>query len=325
VTDTPQGETLFGRKWKLSVGTPAGTTAMDLSLLDFEFAVEETLWFPPTKARIKIWNVGDNIISRLNKELTQVLLEAGYQSPSKQYGQVFAGQIAYFKAGRQDAVDKYVEIWAATYDTAVNAAVVNTWLQAGWVTEDAINAVLSAMLPFGVTLGQLPDDLDKSKKPRGRLMFGMARDFLRDIERTEKGHFFIDQQGKLHFLRDDEALKVRNETIPILNKKTGLIGVPTTTLDGAVEAQCLLNPSIHAGSRVKINDKDTISKYTDVGSQQLISDAYRLSMTEFNFKPDGIYTVGHVRHQWQTRGNPWYSSFTTQRVDQQPGLGTSAS
>ena len=260
----------------------------------------------------------------MSKELTNVRLDAGYQSPSNQYGKVFAGQIAYFKAGKQDAVDTFVEIWAFTNDTGINAAVVNTWLPAGSKTEDAINALVAAMQPFGITLGQLPPDLDPSKKPRGRLMMGMARDYLRDIERTEHGKFLTDQDGKLHFLRDKEALKMGNELVPILNKDSGLIGVPTTTLDGAAEVECLLNPRIQPGTRIRIDNRD-LAQFHKSNPDQLIDDAYRLLMTDFNFSADGLYTVGHVRHQGQNRGNPWFTQITTQKVDQMPGLTTSAS
>jgi len=317
-----EGEKLWMRKWKLSIGNPTGSKALDLSLLDFEFHVDRQWLLVPSIARIKIYNPNDEILNGM-KELVKVHLEGGYQEPSKQYGDLFNGQINYFKSGRQNATDTYVEIFASEYDTAVNAAVVNTWLPAGWVEEDAINAVLSAMTPYGITLGQIPESIDKTKHPRGRLFFGMARDHLRDIERTQRGRFFTDGTGKLHLLKDDEALKISNESVPILNRKTGLIDIPTRTLDGAVEMQSLLNPNVHPGGKVKIDNKD-VRNVTRVDVTNLVADAYKISESERLYSADGFYVVYSVKHQGQTRGNPWYSNMVTQKSLPEPGLRTSA-
>lgn len=317
------GSRLWMRKWKLTVGSESGK-GLDLSRLDFEFSVEQQMNVTPWQARIKVWNPNEEIISRIGaKELSHVSLEAGYQEPSQQYGSLFIGQISYIKAGRQDAIDTFVEIHAFTNSTAINAAVVNTWLPAGHQAIDSINAVKAAMAPFGVTGGQISDDLSQTKAPRGRLMFGMARDILRDIERTEKGHFFSDNSGRLHFLKDADVLKMGSETVPILNKKTGLIDIPTRTIDGAVDAQCFLNPKIVPGTRIKINNKD-LANTAPVKPDQFIQTAEQFSQQSITVKGDGYYRVGHVRHQGQNRGNPWYSHITTEKAIQEPGFPTSA-
>jgi hypothetical protein len=322
---TPQpGGKLWMRKWRLTIGPSSGESnkSIDLSLLDFEFTVDQQINVQPWVAQIKVWNPSPDIVSLLiNKQLTVVMLEAGYQSPSAQYGRVFAGQITYFKHGRANATDSFMELHAATNDTAINAAVVNTWLPVNWQTEDAINALQAAMLPYGVTLGQIPADLDKTKQPRGRLMFGMARDYLRDIERTEHAHFFTDSKGHLHLLRDNEALNMGSQLVPILNQRTGLIDVPTRTMDGAVEATCFLSPAITPGMQVHINNTD-VAGFSQVDTDQQISDSFKFSSANnpMVFKADGYYLVGAVKHQGQNRGNPWYSHLTTNRIIQEPDL-----
>lgn len=324
------GAELWMRKWMLKIGpqdggAPTGS-AVDLSLLDFEFQVEQQINVPSWHARIKVWNVGDAVINRLiNKELTNIYLEAGYQSPSRQYGQLFAGLINYFRHGRQNATDTYIEIYATTFSTAVEAATINTYLPAGWVTQDAINAVLSAMTPFGVTLGQMPDTLNASKQPRGRVLFGMARDYLRDIARTEDGHFFIDNSGRLHLLKGSDTLKYGSQTVPILNSRTGLIDVATRTMDGAIECKCLLNPAIVPGGQVHINNED-VTSYTPVNPDAMTEDARKFSDAQNSmvFKADGYYPVGMVRHEGQNRGNPWYTNIVTNKIIQPPGYRTSA-
>jgi hypothetical protein len=337
------GGKLWMRKWKLSIGPPSGGSGapvpggnvpsssnvpanqygppapqqgggIDLSLLDFEFDVEQAQYQPPWKARIKVWNPNQTILGGLaSKELSHVYLEAGYQSPSQQYGRVFAGLINFYRHGRQNATDTFVELYATTYDTGVNAAVVNTWLPAGYQTQDAINAVLSAMTPYGITLGQMPNNLSTTAQPRGRLLFGMARDYLRDIARTEKANFFIDTQGRLHMLKEDDVLAMGSEVVPVLNSKTGLIDVPTRTMDGAIECHCLLNPAIVPGSQIHINNQD-VAGFDAINVDALPNDAQKFTDASIVFKADGYYPVGSVRHQGQNRGNPWYSHIITKKA-----------
>lgn len=319
------GAQLWMRKWHLTVGPASGETnkAIDLSLLDFEFDVQQEQNTPPWYAHIKVWNPGQSMIQKLAaKELTHVLLEAGYQSPSRQYGRLFTGQINYFKQGRQSGTDHFVELYASTFDMATNAAVVNTWLPAGHQAIDSIKAAVTAMSPYGVVLGQVPDDLDAAKSPRGRTLFGMARDILRDIERTEEGHFFIDLDGKLHLLRDGDVLNMGSQIVPILNAHTGLIDVPTRTMEGAVEVVCLLNPAITPGMQIRLNNADVFG-YTEVNNDAMIDDAQKFAFAQSIKHDDGYYPVGSVRHQGQNRGNPWYSHIVTQKALQGVGLRTS--
>ena len=320
---TPQnGAQLWMRKWKLTVGTPSGQNALDLSLLDFEFDIEMQEMVPPWIGRIKVWNPGDQVTGVLaSKQMTKVSLFAGYQAPSTQYGSLFQGQINYFKIGRQ-TTDTYIEIFATTMDPALNAAIVNTWLPAGWGDNDAIQALVTAMAPFGISLGQITD-LGNKTSPRGRLLYGMARDYLRDIARTHDAQFFTDLDGKLHLLKEGDILKMGNQTVPVLNGRTGLIDVATRTMDGAVEVKCLLNPSIRPGMQIHI-DNASVAEIKTVDTTNLVADAFRLSMGSYINKADGYYPVGSVRHQGQNRGNPWYSQIVSRKAVPDVGLKTSA-
>jgi hypothetical protein len=174
------------------------------------------------------------------------------------------------------------------------------------------------MSPYGIVLGQVPDDLDDTKSPRGRTLFGMARDILRDIERTEHGHFFSDNDKRIHFLRDGDILNLGSQIVPILNGRTGMVDVPTRTMDGAVEVTCLLNPMITPGMQIRLNNEE-IYGYNDINTDMLPDDARKFGDASSILHSDGYYPVGNVRHQGQNRGNPWYTHIVTERVIQDIG------
>jgi hypothetical protein len=295
---------------------------MDLSPLAFTFSIEQTQLMTPWIGRITVFNVGDDIISRMQKELTHVYLEAGYQPPSRQYGKLFAGEIAYYRRGRQ-ATETFVEIVAVQADQPLNAAVVNTWIPAGFKPVDVVTMCLMAMP--GITLGQVTD-LGDGKSPRGRTLFGMASDILRDVAQSANANVYIDSNNQLHMLTESEYLQMRTETVPVLNSRSGLIGVPTQTLGAGVEARSLLNPAIIPGSQVKIDERAVMTA-TAVQPGRLPDTNVALQFSQMSLATDGFYVVGAVRHWGQNRGNPWYSDITTKPIDptKQPiGVRTSA-
>lgn len=306
------GSLLWMRQWKLTVGKESGE-AVDLSQLGFTFEVSEQQVSSPWQARFMIYNVGDNIIARMQKELTILYFEAGYRKPSTQYGKVFQGPINYYRRGRESATDTFVEIYAMANDLPVNTATINTTLPAGHTQEDVVKAVALAMAPYGVGLGQITE-LGKEKSPRSRTLYGMAVDVLRDISQTVNANWFLDKEGKLHIIKEDESLKMSDTAIPVLNSKTGMIGVPVQTSDGGVEVRCLLNPSVKPGGQIKINNKD-VTTSTQVTEGMLPNTEFKLNQQSMMLASDGIYTVGAVKHTGESRGNAWYTDITTMSGD----------
>ena len=131
-TDSDSGY-LWDRRWSLSVGTADGNTAVALSTSDdpnnalaFDFDIQATLNQTAWSAVITVYNIDPSTLSRLQKELTVVQLQAGYKSPAARYGQIFMGPVVYYRAGKLDAANTFVEIHAMVNDPALNAAPINT-------------------------------------------------------------------------------------------------------------------------------------------------------------------------------------------------------
>jgi hypothetical protein len=170
-------------------------------------------------------------------------------------------------------------------------------------------------------MGQITD-LPANQSPRGRTLFGMASDILRDIAKTNNAYWFVDNQGQLHILKEGEYLAMGSETVPILNQNTGMIDVPTQELGGGISVRSLLNPKIAPGGQIHL-DMTSIGgnlqlangvSYTTVNPDLLPDTAYALAATA-PLKADGFYVVASIRHWGMNRGNPWYSDIVTMPLD----------
>jgi hypothetical protein len=325
-TDTPASQqgpaALWLRQWSLQIqksGAAPGTMTptLDLSELHMQFAVQRGIYLTPSSLELTVYNVGPNQMQQLSKEFTTVHLQAGYQPPSLQYGDIFTGLSWQYQRGRVNASDSFVKIYANSYDSVVNAAVINQNLPPGHTFQDVFN---QATALAGVTLGYVsPAVIMNLPMSRGRTMAGMYRDIVRDAARTLGATAFHDDTGQLIVLAPGEALP--GDAFK-LNSTSGLIGVPTQTRGGHIKAVSLLNPRLKPGGAIHINQADII-RLTGYGlganpspleqaqnapgqsgatpGQQFQIDTTAATTT------DGYYKIINLVHRGDTRGNPWYT------------------
>lgn len=289
------------RKCVLSVDGESGS--VDLSSLRIRFKVEQNNVQRPNAARVTITNVARSTFEKIKKEGKKITIEAGYEEG---FGRIFQGQIIQAIYGRENPTDTYVTIVAQSGDHAYNFSVVNKTLAAGHTFRDQVDAVLDVMKPFGITAGHI-SDLGNKKMPRARTLHGMARDVLRQIGFSTASDWSI-QDDKLQILKS-------TDTVPgqafILNTQTGLIGMPTQTIDGIL-VRCLLNPRIRPGTRIKIDQKSV--------QQAVFSPNYTGEVMNSmlpSLAADGFYKVVIAEHEGDTRGTPWYTDINCIRADGQ--------
>jgi hypothetical protein len=311
------GGQLWLRRWTLTIGDVSGQKALDLSALAFTFSVKQQQLSSPWSATITVYNVSNDLLQNMDtqKEYTNVRLEAGYWSG--QYGVLFEGPIIYYRSGRKDATDTFIEIYAVVADLVFSQAIINHWLPVGYAKDDVVDACIASLAPYGITMGQITE-MSSQQATRGRTLFGMTASILRDVARTENAQWFIDQDKKLHLLKQDEALAVSDTAVPVINSKTGMVGVPEQTLGGGVNVRCLLNPAIRPGKKIKLNEDDVV-KYNPVNPDLALNPTLQNQLEtgwKFNLAADGFYTVGAVEHAGESRGNSWYTNITTVAYNQ---------
>jgi hypothetical protein len=297
----------FGRSASLVIGQDTGDT-VDLSKLRFTFRVKRGDLQTPNSARIRVYNVAPGTAQKAQlKEFSRVVLQAGYEG---NYGIIFDGSIVQVRNGRENATDTYFDITAADGDMAYNFAVVSTTLASGATQVDIVDACLKTMGKYGVTLGYIPD-LPPNPLPRGKVLFGMARDHLETVARSTQTLWSI-QDGKLQIVPETSYVP---GDVPVINANTGMVGLPEQTQNG-ITIRTLLNPSIKIGRLIHLNNRSIQEYEFSLRHDQQITNWNASRQNKFN--SDGYYYVMTNEHWGDTRGNDWYTEAICLAVDATP-------
>jgi hypothetical protein len=259
------------------------------------FKVKKSSAQTPNSAIIRVYNLSDNTAKQIREEFQSVTLQAGYQS---NFGLIFKGNIKQVRFGRENSTDTYVDIAAGDGDQSYNFSTISTTLSAGSHQTDQINAAINTMKPNGVTTGFI-DDIDSIILPRGKVMYGMSRDYLRQSTESTGTTWSI-QNEQIQIVK---RTSVAPDPVVVLTSKTGLVGVPELTNDG-VSARCLLNPLIRIGGIININQRDIAdAKLSNVSNDLQVNSAPQTTA-------DGLYRVLVAEFNGDTFGNDWYTDIT---------------
>jgi hypothetical protein len=280
---------------------------LDLSNMEIIFRVSTADVATPNVANIRVLNLSDATSKTIKSEFQNVRLQAGYEGGS--YGTIFSGQIARFRSGRLDAKDKFLQIEAGDGDKAFQFALVSKTLAAGASQQDKMNAVAEALAKYDVTYDAKGNPVPSTGGvlPRGKVLFGLAKDQMRPIVNTGEATWSI-QNGQVVVI---PLTGYASGEAVVLNSGTGLIDVPEATENG-VEAQCLLNPRIKIGTRVQIDQ--ALINQTQINQQGFPR------YTDINFvasvAQDGFYRVLVSEHEGDVRGGPWNTDLICLAVNQ---------
>lgn len=297
----------FGRICNLLV-SGRGPDAFDLSEFRIKFSVKRSDSPTPNTADILVYNIDEATALQIKREFTRVELQAGYPG---NYGVVFSGNITQVIIGRQSATDTFINIIAGDGDQAYNFAVVNKSLAKGSKPIDQVTAAIDAMTPKGVTAGHL-GELPVVQLPRGKVMFGNSRNYLRNVARTYLRSWSI-QDGKVNYVYKTAYLP-GDEVI--INSFTGMIGTPQQTNEG-VNVKCLLNPNIQISGRVHLDNSTILQQklnLTQIAAARGNVSAIN-NLTPRKLNADGSYYVLVLEHLGDTRGLEWYTSLTCLNID----------
>lgn len=280
---------------------------IDLSDMHFRFETQQMDEQSPNACTIRVFNLSDQTMKKIVDRFDGVVLQAGYQNAA--FGTVFSGAVKQFRIGREGSLSSYLDILATDGDVGYNFGVISATLGAGMSIRDAINKASSSM-GFG-PVKKIPPQLGAGQSYiRGKVMWGMGRNVLRDAARSLDATWSI-SNGEVQFTplssyQPGEAV--------VLNAKTGMIGLPELTDDG-VKVRCLMNPKIRVGGLVKLNN-DSINRTL----QQTPKDLRQFnSWSDINhlakISADGTYQVYVAEHRGDVRGVEWYTDLICLAVD----------
>ncbi|QNB08332.1 hypothetical protein G5S34_17275 [Herbaspirillum frisingense] len=293
----------YGRKVSLIVGQDAGA-AMDLSELRIVFDVRRGDLQTPNSLRARVYNVSETTRQRIEQEFTRIVLQAGFEG---NFGIIFDGTIKQVRRGRESQTDTYLDITAADGDSAYNFAVVNTSLAAGSTLKQHVQAACTAMAPFGVSLDYM-FEVPENPLPRGKVMFGMARDFMRGAARTAQAVWSI-QDGKVQLVPETSY---RPGDIPVITSETGMVGLPEQTQNG-ITVKMLLNPYVKISQLIWL-DNASIQRYEYSLNAQQQAQNFRVGL-QAKIQDDGFYYVMTAEHHGDTRGQDFYTDVICMAAD----------
>lgn len=284
------------RACSLVVASSSGQ-GIDLGELRVVFSTKKGDTETPNSAEIRVYNLSDATMSRMRREFTRVVLQAGYQSNC---GVIFDGNIRGTRSGREHGTDTWLEIVAADGDRAYNFATVNATLAAGSTPADRVRVCRESFAAKGAGDGHVPE-LGGAPLPRGKVMYGMARKHMRD-EASTCGCSWSFQDGKLQMV--NHAGYLPGEAV-VLTHETGLVGTPEQTNEG-IKVRCLLNPKLRVGGRVKLDNKSI---------QQAKTELKLVAQRPPKLDSDGFYRILKVEFCGDTRGNDWYADMVCIGLD----------
>jgi hypothetical protein len=288
-----------------------GAQGLDLSDLRFRFEVRAADTDTPNTMVVRVYNPTQQTVNSVVQEFDTVTLTAGYQTGNQ--GNIFQGDIKQFRFGRERNVDNYLDIMAGDGDQAYNFSVINQTFPAGTTDQQQLAAFAASMnLPVANTAnGFLTTG---GILPRGKVAFGMARAYMRDLAKKNNCRWSI-QNGEVTLIPVTGYLP--GEAVAI-NSASGMIGTPEQT-DNGIMVRCYLNPLISVGQAVKINNKDI--------NQAVIKSQFFPSYTSQYYPAtvanDGLYRVLVVEHVGDLRSNDFFTELTCLDID--PSSGSSNS
>ncbi len=297
-----EGSEQYLRVCNLFVADNAGN-ALDLSELRIKFSVKRSEAMTPNSADIRVYNLQEKTAIQIREEFKTVTLQAGYVG---NYGVIFEGNIKQVILGRESATDTFIDIIAGDGERAYNFAVVKQTIGPGATQSDQLKEVVSAMTPKGVTQGYTAE-LTPVELPRGKVMFGNAKNYARSIAQTTGTNWSI-QDGKIIYVENQGYLP--GERV-VLTSNTGMIGTPQQTNVG-VNVKCLINPRIQVAGRIVIDNKSVQLKKIDLN----ITDPKQIAQSiPAPVTADGTYFVFVLEHFGDTRGVEWYCSLMCSNLD----------
>lgn len=310
-----------------AVQTPPNQPGIELGALRIQFKTSAIDVDSPPHAVIRVINPSKTTAERFSKEFQSVTLQAGYENGN--FGVIFQGSIVRIRRGRLSNIENFVDIMASNLDAIYNFGFVNGSLAKGQngpqqqinMIRDKVNSSPVAQgqagaQAQGMQLGYIPSSVGTGGTlPRGKVLFGLARDKLNDVANSTGMAWQIGPDGKINFHPLTGYLP--GEAV-VLNSQTGMIGIPEATNQG-IEVNCLLNPLIKAGTLIKINNADLVQ------SQNVNNTVGFPAYADFQFfanqSNDGTYMAMVVEHEGDSRGHggDWVTKIVALAVDASGG------
>lgn len=291
------------RKCRLSIQIEQGKPeALDLSEFKIYFHIGQATTETPKAAEIYIYNLSDETMNRLcgsdnEKKDTIITLEVGYKDTP--FETLFKGQVFQFRRGRDNQVDRWLCVLAQSGDHLKKYAVVNQCVPSGTTIDETGKLLVAEAENHGVESGEIPA-LSDQKYPRGRVFFGSLYTHIEQF--YTENDMFIDMDDGI--LNANTYVGYRTEPVIILNRDSGMIGMPQLTTEG-LKVSCAINPKLKRGGRVQVDMSNLQTEAYDISyGQQEVGKPQKNANLATN--KGGLFVIQSLESVGDTRGEDWY-------------------
>ena len=281
---------LYGRRYRVFIADQNDNNALDVSQLRCTFNCVKSI-MEAAYSEVTIYNLSPATENEIIKEGFKIYLEAGYEG--SQYGQVFYGNIIQPIRDKEGGTTYKLILIAMDSDLfrisgMSNFSIVRGQNSRSIIEQVANNSTVSAQL------GNISQSLSDVRLTRGKVVFGLSQDYLRQLAQSENATFYM-EDGKINIIK---ATDLPENEIFDLSPSSGLIGVPVQNDLGAT-IKMLLNPRVKLGT------------YLHIDNSLIRNQQYQQGQVPRVLDQDGIYRVIKVTHTGDTRGNDWYTEVET--------------
>jgi len=295
----------FMRKCRIMVLPSDTGKAYDVSDLRCTFNIEKALSETPNFAQICIYNTSLEFRSMVSAKGGEVTVEAGYEGGT--FGMIFRGRIVQVMFDYEGGVDTVLTLICQDGDVFLNSQIIMGTMAAGSTGADVVNACAQK-----IEKGVISDAVQTHPLPRGRVLFGKAAEYVRQVTHQTNTQMYVDD-GVLNVV----ASRDYGNVIIELHPDNALLGEPSQTDDG-VSAKCLLNPSMRLNSIVFIN-----SAFIKAKAASPTADNGAFGMVEYS--RNGLYRILKITYEGDTRGEAWYCNFEAIAQDGRSPAGANTS
>lgn len=275
---------LFGRRYRVIVANSNGV-ALDVSNIRCTFNIQKTIMQQPPISEIVLYNLNADTENSIIEEGSRVVIEAGYEGD--QYGLIFDGDVVQPIRDKQDATTYRLTLRSIDGDRFINYGFVGFSLIKGQTARTQVGAIAS-QAKYPSQLGTISEGLSGTQLTRGKVFFGLAKDYLSQIAKSENATYYM-HNGTVNLIK---ATDYPSNTIVDLSPSSGLLNVPSQSQYG-VSFTAMLNPRIQINSLVHIDNS------------LIRAQSFEQGQPIRNLDQDGIYRVTSVTYVGDTRGNDW--------------------
>jgi len=282
--------------------TPQDGSGLELGMLRVTFNVHKRTQSTPDLFEARIYNLSPETRDKII-QFGRVQLSVGYRFAN--FGKVFDGTVVQYRHGKENAVDTYLDIIAGDGDN-LNSATSFRRIDKGTTEKDAINLLIK---DTGFPLGHMSDNVGSQTLVRPWVIAGSTQQYIRQMALKYGCEFWVDQ-GQVYMVKQQEYLP--GEAV-VLSPTTGLVNIPQDTPNG-IQCQCLINPKIKLGGRIKLDNKLIAGVAFQPGGQPMTADTSAQSAARYGAdieipqatSPTGDYKIVMMEITGDTRGKPWY-------------------